>query len=115
LTELDNFYLQLSEPNRSVFIALREIILSIDKNISPEWKFKLPFFYYKGKMFCYLWYHKKYKQPYIGIIDGNKIDHSDLITEGRKRIKIFLVDPEKDIDVKKVREILNLAILTTNS
>ena len=115
MTELDNFYLQLSEPNRSVFIALREIILSIDKNISPEWKFKLPFFYYNGKMFCYLCYYKKYKQPYIGIIDGNKIDHSDLIMEGRKRIKFFLVDPEKDIDVKKVRKILNLTILIPRS
>jgi hypothetical protein len=58
--------------------------LNIDKNISPECRFKLPFFYYNGKMFCYLCYHKKYKQPYIGIIDGNKIDHSDLIMEGRK-------------------------------
>ena len=115
MTDLDNFYLQLSEPNRSVFIALREIILSVDKDMSPEWKYKLPFFYYKGKMFCYIWYHKKYKQPYIGIVDGHKIDHPDLIEEGRKRIKIYLVDPERDIDVRKVRRILNLAILTTKS
>lgn len=115
MTDLDNFYLQLSEPNKSVFIALREIILSVDKDISPEWKYKLPFFYYKGKMFCYLWYHKKYKQSYIGIVDGHKIDHPDLIEEGRKRIKIYLVDPERDIDVRKVRRILNLAILTTKS
>jgi len=47
-------------------------LLSVDKEISPEWKFKLPFFYFKGKMFCYLWYHKKYKQPFNGIIVGNK-------------------------------------------
>ena len=48
-------------------------------------------------------------------MDGHKIDHPDLIEEGRKRIKIYLVDPERDIDVRKIRRILNLAILTTKS
>lgn len=115
MTELDNFYHRLTEPHRSVFIALREIILSIDTNITPEWKYKLPFFYYKGKMFCYLWYHKKYKQAYIGLVDGYKIDYPDLIVEGRKRMKIYLVDSEKDIDIKEIRKILNLAILITKT
>ena len=114
MTDLDNFYLQLHEPNRSVFIALREIIISTHTDITPEWKYKLPFFYYKGKMFCYLWHHKKYKQPYIGIVDGDKLDYPDLITEGRKRMKIFLVHPDKDIDVKKIQMILKSSILCSH-
>lgn len=110
MTELDNFYLKLVEPDRSVFIALRQLILSLDSNITPEWKYKLPFFYFKGKMFCYLWVHKKYKQPYIGIMDGNQLEFSELLQEDRKRVKILLVDPEKDIDVIRIKVILKEAL-----
>lgn len=110
MKELDNFYLNLQEPDRSVFIALRQLILSLDSNLTPEWKYKLPFFYFKGKMFCYLWVHKKFKQPYIGIMDGNQLDYPELLQEDRKRVKILLVDPSKDIDVKKIKVILKDAI-----
>ena len=68
----------------------------------------MPTYYYKGIRFCYLWVHKKCDQPYIGIIDGNKIDHPDLIQEDRARMKIFLVDARKDVDVGKVDELLKL-------
>ncbi len=65
--QLDNFYLQQSEPTQGCLLALREIILKQDKNITAELKYGMPFFCYKGKMFCYLWVHKKYKQPYSKI------------------------------------------------
>lgn len=110
MKELDNFYLSLQEPDRSVFIALRQLILSLDSNLTPEWKYKLPFFYYKGKMFCYLWVHKKFKQPYIGIMDGHQLDYPELLQAVRKRVKILLVDPSKDIDVNKIKVILKEAL-----
>jgi hypothetical protein len=69
----------------------------------------MPFYSYKGKMFCYLWIHKKYKQPYIGIVEGGQINHPDLIQEKRARMKILLVDANKDIPVKKINAILKMA------
>ncbi|MNY25924.1 hypothetical protein D3C86_1597370 [compost metagenome] len=110
LTPLENFYLQQEEPFRGCLIALRDFILKQDQQITAEWKYRLPFFYYKGKMLCYLWLHKKYQQPYIGIVNGNRIDHPDLIVEKRARMKILLVDPEKDLPVKKIAQILNRAL-----
>ena len=70
----------------------------------------MPFFCYKGKMFCYLWVHKKYDQPYIGIVDGNKIDHPDLLIEKRARMKILLIEPNKNIPQKKIRLILKILL-----
>ncbi len=67
----DNFYLQQEEPVKGALLALKEIILMQDKEVTGEWKYGMPFFCYKGKMFCYLWVHKKYRQPYIGIVEGN--------------------------------------------
>lgn len=110
LTQLDNFYLQKDEPVRSCLLALREIILKHDNNISASWKYGMPFFCYKGKMFCYLWVHKKLLQPYIGIVEGNRIDHPKLITEKRARMKIMLFEADKDLPLEIIEAILKQAI-----
>ncbi|WP_316784244.1 DUF1801 domain-containing protein [Pedobacter frigiditerrae] len=110
LSDLDNFYLKREEPTRGCLLALRDIILSHTNEITPEWKYKLPFFYFKGKMLCYLWIHKKFKKPYIGFVDGNLIDHPDLLVEKRARMKILLIDIEEDLPIEKINSILTQAI-----
>lgn len=57
-------------------------------------------------MFCYLWVHKEKYWPYLGIVDGKLIDHPDLVQEKRARMKIFLIDPTKNIPVKKLNALL---------
>jgi hypothetical protein len=110
MTELDNFYLQQEEPIKSCLQALREIILSQDKEIVNAWKYGMPFFCFRGKMFCYLWIHKKYKQPYLGIVEGNRFDHPALVIEKRSRMKIMLVDPNEDLPIEIIKCILQQAI-----
>ena len=61
-------------------------------------------------MFCYLWVHKKYKQPYIGIVEGKNIDHPILIQEKRARMKILLIDPQKNIPVATIYSVLKAAM-----
>lgn len=85
---------------------MREFILKYDKHITEGWSYGMPFFYYKGIRFCYLWIHKKYRRPYLGIVDGNKINDPALIQEKRARMKILLIDPSKDIPVKKIKAVL---------
>ena len=110
LSDLDNFYLQQEEPVKSCLLALREIILSRDKNINVAWKYRMPFFCYKEKMFCYLWVNKKRGQPYIGVVEGKHIDHPKLIIEKRSRMKIMLFDPNKDLPVKTIHLILKQSL-----
>jgi hypothetical protein len=107
---IDNFYLQQEEPVKSCLLALRGIILSQDSNVAAAWKYGMPFFTYKGKMFCYLWVHKKLKQPYIGMVEGKHFDHPELIIEKRSRMKIMLLDPAKDLPVKTINTILQQAV-----
>lgn len=112
MSNLDNFYLQHEEPVKGTLLALREIILKQDKDISTVMKYGMPFFCYKGKMFCYLWFHKKLHQPYIGIVEGNRLDDAFLIQENRSRMKIMLLDANKDLPLKKIdallQKVLNL-------
>ncbi|MBC8173788.1 MAG: DUF1801 domain-containing protein [Chitinophagales bacterium] len=103
---IDHYFMQKEEPVKSYLQYLREHILKQDKNIAEAWKYGMPFYCYKGKMFCYLWVHKKYLQPYIGIVEGKRIEHPDLIIEKRARMKILLLDPDKDIPIKKINAIL---------
>ncbi|MEO6305382.1 MAG: DUF1801 domain-containing protein [Bacteroidia bacterium] len=109
LSDLDNFYLRKEEPAKSCLLALREIILSQDADITAAWKYGMPFFCYKGKMFCYLWVNKQ-GCPYIGIVEGKNIEHPKLIAEKRSRMKIFLVDPDKDLPMKSIQLILKQAL-----
>jgi hypothetical protein len=110
LRNIDLFYLQKEEPIKSCLIALREIILKQNPDITPAWKYGMPFFCYKGKMFCYLWVHKKYKQPYLGFVEGKHLNHPGLLAEKRARMKIFLLDPEKNLPVKTIVSILKQSL-----
>ncbi len=106
LKPADDWFLKQEEPARACLQFLRSYILQLDENISEAWKYGMPFFCYKGKMCCYLWVHKKYKQPYLGIVEGNLVNHPDLVIEKRARMKILLLDPAKDLPVKKINSIL---------
>jgi len=110
MTALDNFYLQQDEPVKSCLLALRQIILQQDLYVTNAWKYGMPFFCYKGKMFCYLWVHKKNGQPYLGMVEGKRLDHPGLIIEKRARMKIMLFDPGKDLPIKTIESILQQAI-----
>jgi hypothetical protein len=110
IRDIDNYFLEKQEPVKSYLLTLRDYILQYDKNIAEVWQYKMPFYCYKGKRFCYLWVHKKFRQPYLGIVDGKKINHPDLILEKRARMKIMLFDPTKDIPLKTIDAILGAAL-----
>ncbi|MEJ7643982.1 MAG: DUF1801 domain-containing protein [Chryseolinea sp.] len=114
MREIDNFYSVQVEPVKSCLLALRQVILAEDYGLKEAWKYRVPFFLYKEKMFCYLWKNKKTGMPYIGIVSGNKIKHPALVQENRVRMKILPIDPEKDLPVKLIRSILKLAVASSS-
>jgi hypothetical protein len=110
IRSIDRFFLEKEEPDKSCLLALRTFIPTLSTEITEEWKYALPFYYFRGKMFCYLWTHKKFKQPYIGIVKGGQIDHPLLLAENRSKMKILLIDPNTDLPVDEIREILGMAM-----
>lgn len=107
---LDDYFLNLSEPNRGCMLSLKDIIISQDENITMHWKYKAPFFYYKNKMFCYLWIDKKTTHPYIGFVEGNRIESHFLEQGNRSRMKILRINPNVDLEVEIIEELLNTAL-----
>jgi len=110
IRDIDNYFLEKEEPVKSYLLTLRDYILQYDKNITEVWQYRMPFYCYKGNRFCYLWVHKKFQQPYLGIVEGKKINHPELIMEKRARMKIMLFDPAKDIPLKTIHAILGASL-----
>lgn len=110
LREVDHYYSNKEEPNKSCLLALRSIILEQDIHITETKKYGMPCFCYKKKMFCYLWTDKKTDEPYLLMVEGKHLIHPKLEEGKRSRMKIFRVDPNKDLPIKTIESILQKAI-----
>ena len=110
LRDLDNFYENLPEPQRGCLLAMRHFILESNANLTESWKYRMPVFCYRSKMFCYLWLDKKSFVPYVGIVEGNFVDHPELIRGERSRMKILYIDPARDLPERTLRQIFEQAM-----
>lgn len=110
IRETDSYYLGKDEPNKSCLLALREIILRQDDHVSETRKWGMPCFCYKKKMFCYLWTDKKTYEPYLLMVEGKHLNHPELEDGNRSRMKIFRVNPNKDLPIMLIELLLNDAL-----
>lgn len=110
MNEKDYFYLNTDEPNKSCLLTLRDIILNQDENITETKKYGMPCFCYRKKMFCYLWVDKRTNEPYILFVEGKHLDHLKLEAGKRTRMKIFRINPNKDIPINTIELLLNNAL-----
>ena len=108
--QLQDYYLQLPEPTRGCFLAIRDHILAYDTHITEAWKYRAPFFCYDRKIMCYLWINRKTQQPYLGVMDGKLIEHPQLRSEGRKRVKMLPLDPAGELPLDIIDFVLQRSI-----
>ena len=108
--DLHDYYLSKKEPNKSCLLALREIILGQDTDVIETQKWGMPCFCYRKKVFCYLWTDKKTDRPYLLMVEGKHLDHPGLEKGGRARMKAFSVDPDRDLPIDILVNILQQAL-----
>lgn len=106
----DDFYLSKTDPNKSCLLALRHIILQQDEAMNETQKYGMPCFCAGSKALCYLWVDKLTREPYILIVNGNRMEHPALESGNRTRTKIFRVNPEDDIPLQTIETILQQAL-----
>lgn len=107
---IHQYYQSQPAPIRVTLLALRDLILAQHPDLKEDWKYGMPFFVLRKKMFCYLWVHKTLGLPYIGLVDGKLIDHPALLQEKRARMKILLVNPAEEWDLGEIQEVLRMAL-----
>jgi hypothetical protein len=108
--ETTNPFDPYDEAIQGTLLALQHLILETDAAVTTAIRYGMPFFFYKGKRFCYLWVHKKLNQPYIGFIHSQHLSHPKLLLEKRASIKIMLFNPEKDLPVRTIRQLVQASI-----
>lgn len=107
---LQDYYLNLEEPNKSCMLALRDIILEQDDNVRETRKWNSPCFCYKNRMFCFLMVDKKLQEPYVLMVEGHRLDFPELIQGDRKRMKTLPIDPNADLPIDLINSILQNAV-----
>ncbi len=106
----DSYYLTLNEPDKSCLLAVKDIILSVDAHITTDLKYGMPFFCYQEKMLCYVWKDKSTPFPYIGFVDGQLMNSPYLSSGTRKRMAVLPIDPNSDIPLSLIQELIQKAI-----
>lgn len=107
MNPIQEYFFRISEPERSTLLFLRKKILESDPDhITETLSFGLPFFKFRKKMLCYLYYSRKHQKHYISFYHGDRLDLPELISEGRKKFKILLIDMEKDLPLELILKII---------
>ncbi len=107
LNPLENFFLKQPEPQQSCMLFLRKWLM--EQGLEEQFKYMTAMYYFKTKPFCYLSYSSKTNKLYIGFIKGHLMKHAKLMQEGRKQIKVLYLNPEKDLPIKTLTEIVKMA------
>jgi len=111
MNPIDNFYENQIEPFYSTMNFIRRFILKEIPEITENWKYGTPFFILKKKNFAYLWIDKKSQFVYLGFPAGNLIEHPNLIQRDKKFVKKYFIDPNQDIHIEELKNILLLVQL----
>ncbi len=105
IREIDQYYFQQEEPNRSCLLALRSLILEQDPGVTETRKWGMPCFSFKKKMFCFLWTDKKTNEPYILMVEGKHLNHPLLEKGTRSRMKILRIKAHEDIPIHIIKSL----------
>ncbi len=110
LRDVDSFYLAKADPAKSCLLALRQLIMGHHDNVTETVKYGMPCFCFGKNPLCYLWSDKISHEPYILMVDGKLMNHPNLETGDRARMKILRVNPAKDLPIKIIADVLSEAI-----
>lgn len=75
-------------------------------DLSESWKFNTPFYYYHKKWFAFLSYNPTNHEIYISFVKGGQVEHLNLVSEGRKKMKIYRINPHENIDAEELKTII---------
>ncbi|MFT3703105.1 MAG: DUF1801 domain-containing protein [Agriterribacter sp.] len=101
LTALEYYYEKQNIPTRECLLALKAIILSLDKKIVHTRKFQIPFFTYNNFSLGFLWVHKK--KILVGFIEDRKIFSTTAPGRTKNKMTTVEIDPAEDIPVDVIR------------
>ena len=109
MNPLEEYFLNQREPLQSVMLYLRQVIFETLPDIEEKYKYKIPFYYYKGESLCYLNILKNTNYVDFAFINGFNLSNKQNLLKagrGRKMVKSIAYPTLENIDVKILKETL---------
>ncbi len=102
----EKYILDRQEPYRSILLQLQILIESVIPELELKYSYKIPYYYYKGKPFCFLNVTKGYVD--IGFRAGSEFDDlsSFLVSEKRKIFKSLRYRNVDEINTEILIEVM---------
>ena len=111
MNPVEQYILNQREPLQSIMLYIRQIIMEIP-NMEEKYKYKIPFYYYKGKPICYLNILKETNYVDLSFWDGFKLSDKYNLLKGnnRKMVKSLEFKSLKEININILKETLLEAV-----
>jgi hypothetical protein len=111
LNPAENYIINQPEPYRNMLLYLQVMVERTIPEMELKYKYKVPFYYFNGKPFCYFNASHKRKFVDIGFCKGNQIEihMEDLISEKRKKMTSLRYTSLEEIDSQILIEVLEAA------
>lgn len=102
----ETYIIKQEEPFKAILLQLQVLIENTIPEVELMYKYKIPFYYLKGKPFCYLNVTKGYVD--VGFWNAAHLTRhlEHMITDGRKVMKSLRYYLPKDIDECILIEVL---------
>lgn len=112
MNPVEIYFLNQTEPLQSILLFVRQVILETIPEMEEKYKYKIPFYYYKGKPVCYLNILKEANYVDLGFWDGFKLSnkHQLLKANNRKMVKSLEFNNPKTINIVALQETLLEAV-----
>jgi hypothetical protein len=104
------YILNQHEPYRTILLQLQSLIAHAAPESTLKYRYRLPFYYLKGKPFCYLNCSKGFVD--LGFMRGSWLQGNAevLISKDRKVVKSLRYRTVEEIDVEVLLEVLQEAV-----
>jgi hypothetical protein len=101
LSPLEYYYEKQDKITKACLLALKAIVLSVDKDIIHTRKYQIPFFRYKDFNLSFLWVHRK--KITIGFVEDKKA-FAGVFSKPQKDYVITLeINPLEDIPMDLIQ------------
>lgn len=111
MNSAEKYILDQPEPYKSILMHLQLIIEHRVPDVSLYYKYKIPFYYLKGKPFCYLNASPKKRYVDLGFWKGSALTlhKKHLVTEDRKMITSLRYRQPEEINAAVLTDVLQEA------
>ena len=110
MNPLDAWFEALPSGHRETLLFLRKLLTAPPHCLEERYAWRIPVYYRNDRYLCYLYHEAKRGRSYLAFVRATHFVHPLLRAEGRKQIRILQLDPDSDVPVEAIEQVLAQAL-----